>query len=114
MNRPAFLAASAATTAMAGVKTAAADTLPLGPLPEMRYPDVHIESGWRPPPRRLASSAACRYTIRAQLTANTLSIDHSAFRVAEAPSARRFATLPAATRDKERCRHHSNKCTAAT
>ena len=53
-------------------------------------------------------------TIRAQLTANTLSIDHSAFRVAEAPSAPRFATLPAATRDKERCRHHSNKCTAAT
>ena len=77
---------------MAGVKTAAADALPLGLLPEMRYPDVHIESGWRPPPRRLASSAACRYTIRAQLRADTLSIDHSAFRVAEAPSAPRFAT----------------------
>jgi hypothetical protein len=44
MNRRAFLAASAATTAMAGVKTAAADALPLGPLPEMRYPDVRIES----------------------------------------------------------------------
>src|SRR5262249_55741594 len=44
MNRRAFLAASAATATMAGMKTAAADTLPLGPLPEMRYPDVRIES----------------------------------------------------------------------
>ena len=40
MNRRAFLAAAPATTAMAGVKTAAADALPLGPLPEMGYPDV--------------------------------------------------------------------------
>ncbi len=38
-RRPrAFLAASAATVTMAGAKTAAADALPLGPLPEMRYP----------------------------------------------------------------------------
>jgi gluconolactonase len=44
MNRRAFLAASAATVTVAGVKTAAADALPLGPLPEMRYPDVRIES----------------------------------------------------------------------
>src|ERR1700730_52140 len=44
MDRRAFLAASAATAAMAGAKTAAADTLPLGPLPDMRYPDVRIES----------------------------------------------------------------------
>ena len=44
MNRRAFLAASAATVTMAGAKTAAADALPLGPLPEMRYPDVRIES----------------------------------------------------------------------
>ena len=29
---------------MAGAKTAAADRLPLGPLPEMRYPDARIES----------------------------------------------------------------------
>src|SRR6266446_4469183 len=44
MNRRAFLAASAATVTMAGAKTAAADALPLGPLPEMRYPDARIES----------------------------------------------------------------------
>jgi len=44
MNRRAFLAASAATVTVAGVKTAAADALPLGPPPEMRYPDVRIES----------------------------------------------------------------------
>jgi len=44
MNRRAFLAASAATVTIAGAKTAAADALPLGPLPEMRYPDVRIES----------------------------------------------------------------------
>src|SRR6202035_2536385 len=44
MDRRAFLAASAATAAMAGAKTAAADTLPLGPLPDMRYPDVRLES----------------------------------------------------------------------
>src|SRR5437762_2013983 len=44
MNRRAFLAATAATATMAGAKTAAADRLPLGPLPEMRYPDARIES----------------------------------------------------------------------
>ena len=44
MDRRAFLAASAATAAAVGAKTATADTLPLGPLPEMRYPDVRIES----------------------------------------------------------------------
>jgi gluconolactonase len=44
MNRRAFLAATAATTTIAGAKTAAADRLPLGPLPEMRYPDARIES----------------------------------------------------------------------
>jgi gluconolactonase len=44
MNRRDFLAASAATVTMAGAKTAAGDALPLGPLPEMRYPDVRIES----------------------------------------------------------------------
>jgi gluconolactonase len=44
MNRRAFLAASAAAATIAGTKTAAADGLPLGPLPEMRYPDVRIES----------------------------------------------------------------------
>ena len=44
MDRRAFLAASAATATMVGAKTAAADTLPLGPLPDMRYPDVRIES----------------------------------------------------------------------
>jgi gluconolactonase len=44
MNRRAFLAASAATATLAGVKTAAANALPLGPLPDMRYPDVRIES----------------------------------------------------------------------
>ena len=44
MNRRAFLAASAATATVAAVKTAAADALPLGPLPDMRYPDARIES----------------------------------------------------------------------
>ena len=44
MNRRGFLAASAATAALAGAKTASADALPLGPLPDMRYPDVRIES----------------------------------------------------------------------
>ena len=44
MNRRAFLAASAATATLAGVKTAAADALPLGPLQDMRYPDARIES----------------------------------------------------------------------
>ena len=44
MDRRAFLAASAATATMAGAKTATADTLPLGPLPDMRYPDVRIEA----------------------------------------------------------------------
>ena len=44
MDRRAFLAASAATATMAVAKTASADRLPLGPLPEMRYPDVRIES----------------------------------------------------------------------
>src|SRR6201998_351358 len=44
MDRRAFLAASAATATMAVAKTGAADALPLGPLPEMRYPDVRIES----------------------------------------------------------------------
>src|ERR1700736_1058733 len=44
MNRRAFLAASAATVTIARAKTAAADALPLGPLPEMRYPDIRIES----------------------------------------------------------------------
>jgi len=44
VNRRAFLAASAATATVAGVKTAAADALPLGPLPDMRYPDARIEA----------------------------------------------------------------------
>ncbi len=44
MNRRAFLAASAATATMEGAKTASADTLPLGPLPDVRYPDARIES----------------------------------------------------------------------
>src|SRR6516165_4232883 len=44
MNRRAFLAASSATVTMAGARTATADALPLGPLPEMRYPDARIES----------------------------------------------------------------------
>jgi len=62
MNRRAFLAASAATATAATLKVAAAATegpfgetgvglplprgegLPLGPLPNSRYPDVHIEA----------------------------------------------------------------------
>lgn len=59
MNRRTFLAASAATATAATVKVAAAATegpfgetgvpvpaneLPLGPLPDTRYPDVHIET----------------------------------------------------------------------
>jgi gluconolactonase len=60
MNRRAFLAASAATATAAAVKAAGAVTegpfgetgvplnpsepLPLGPLPNSRYPDTHIES----------------------------------------------------------------------
>ena len=44
MSRRAFLAASAITATSAVTKTAAADALPLGPLPDMRYPDVRIES----------------------------------------------------------------------
>src|SRR3954451_17263518 len=60
MNRRAFLAASAATATAAAAKAAGAATegpfgetgvplrasekLPLGPLPNSRYPDTHIES----------------------------------------------------------------------
>jgi gluconolactonase len=62
MNRRAFLAATAATATVATVKVAGAATegpfgetgdplmatgearLPLGPLPNSRYPDVHVES----------------------------------------------------------------------
>ena len=44
MTRRAFLAASAITATSAVTKTAAVDALPLGPLPDMSYPDVRIES----------------------------------------------------------------------
>jgi len=59
MDRRAFLAASAVTATIARTKTSAADTLPLGPLPNSRYSDTHIGSRWQParPPRHWLWSA---------------------------------------------------------
>jgi gluconolactonase len=43
MERRIFLAGAAATAAGLAVKSVAADTLPLGDLPNWRYPDPRVE-----------------------------------------------------------------------
>jgi gluconolactonase len=43
MQRRAFLAGAAAAATLTAVKPAAADVLPLGDLPNWRYPDARVE-----------------------------------------------------------------------
>src|SRR5712671_1013799 len=103
MNRRAFLTASAATTAMGWREGRSCGRAAAGSIAGDALSRCPHRERLEATTTSFGEFSHCRYTIRAQLRADTLSIDHSAFRVAEAPSAPRFATLPAATRDKERC-----------